>query len=139
MTGAYCTTSFMAITATTGKIPTDFKLDEMALVADRRRGKTNLSKKAIENQLMQRHGAFKTYLHEHGKTDEDTCECGEVDTPTHSLLECLEHEQFRTNLRQAIEEEELEWPTNLKTLIENPKTCLELRILAKKIILERNL
>ncbi|KAG8287142.1 hypothetical protein J6590_044762 [Homalodisca vitripennis] len=47
------------------------------------------------------------------------------------MAQC-EHEQVRTNLMQAIKEEELEWLTNLEMLVENPRTYLEIRIFAKK-------
>lgn len=70
-------------------------------------------------QLLTGHGAFKSYLHKHGKAENTSCDdCGLDDTPDHAILFCPAYEDIRFPLRDLCEQLNIEWPPTLPQLLQ---------------------
>lgn len=69
------------------------------------------------SQFVSGHGDFRAKLKTFTLVEDEHCECGEVETPSHILYDCPLYDQARETLRQAAEANGQPWPVQEASLV----------------------
>lgn len=93
----------------------------------------------IQLQLLTGHGAFGGYLYKNRKRETPNCEdCGQLDDPLHSLMECNVHEDVRNQLSDDLLRVGVEQPWTFQTVIRHPEGFQLMMTAWKEIYLRRD-
>jgi len=65
-------------------------------------------------QYMSGHGNFRSKLRKFNLVKNNKCQCGQLDTPTHTFLECTKYKEQRKEYEMELQKAGISWPANWK-------------------------
>lgn len=88
-----------------------------------------------QTQYVTGHGRFKANLKRFNLVEEDRCDCGELETASHVLMECPLQEENRREIREVLQRKNLEW--RKASFAHDNETITVLRTVSRKIGMDR--